>query len=217
MNMKRYILIAIAVILISASSYYYFVVMKAKSKKQKDLINGGNNNNTATGTNEINGFQCIFGDEFPLRYGSCGNKVGTLQEKLNYAGESLVVDNKFGKKTRDALVAQYGKEKIMDREEFENIGLKEEKDVSNQTVDGIFTNLQSKIDDGNYLMWTDDGSDEVYESILKLSDDNLYKLAQMWKNRFDNTLYDFIDRRYFSRLTDVDTRIKQRLESIEET
>ncbi len=47
--------------------------------------------------------------DFPLKYGSFGDKVGKIQEALNKLGASLTVDNDFGNLTQAALnKAGYG-------------------------------------------------------------------------------------------------------------
>lgn len=50
-------------------------------------------------------FSCKYNAlKFPLRYGSCGGNVGTLQKWLKYErGFDIDVDNAFGKQTEAAL------------------------------------------------------------------------------------------------------------------
>ena len=48
-------------------------------------------------------FSCMYGNEFPLQFGSCGSNVEKWQTYLNSKrGENLAVDGKFGFLTESA-------------------------------------------------------------------------------------------------------------------
>ena len=58
---------------------------------------------SSTPTDRPSSFSCLFGDSFPLQWGSCGENVKTWQRHLNSTqGTSLSVDGKFGDRTESA-------------------------------------------------------------------------------------------------------------------
>ena len=64
------------------------------------VTNSGGGGNTSSGSGYASGF--------PLKIGSSGANVKTLQGALNDLGSSLTVDGQFGVNTQNALIAQTG-------------------------------------------------------------------------------------------------------------
>jgi len=76
------------------------LLLSLKNKGENDQL-AENDSSTSSGAS---GF-CRYGDEFPLRYGSCGNKVKAFQQLLQAKGADLGtggIDGKYGTKTQEA-------------------------------------------------------------------------------------------------------------------
>ncbi len=92
----------------------YLVVKDSKAEKASESGSQGETNvplvpptQTGTGSSTTtprpSSFSCLYDDQFPLQYGSCGSNVETWQRYLNtYYNANLSVDGKFGSRTEAA-------------------------------------------------------------------------------------------------------------------
>jgi peptidoglycan hydrolase-like protein with peptidoglycan-binding domain len=93
---------------LGTGAYFYF------RKKEENKTGGGQS--SSSGSSSPSGF-CRYDDSFPLKHGSCGNKVTALQKILHVLGADLGntgskgdgVDGKYGDKTQAAVKKFMGK------------------------------------------------------------------------------------------------------------
>lgn len=119
MNKGKVVLIILAGVATVGLAYVgYRLVKKSTDKKaakadceKNDGTWDGNDckaKETTTPTaNTYNTTPASRNDNFPLKFGSLGAKVGALQTALNKLGADLIVDNDFGKLTEAALQKYY--------------------------------------------------------------------------------------------------------------
>jgi hypothetical protein len=81
-------------------------------RKKEDSFNTG-------GLGSIGGSSLCKHKNYPVRLGSCGDYVKPLQCYLNRKGTGLIVDGKFGDKTRTAAL------KWLKKEEFDQVFMNE--------------------------------------------------------------------------------------------
>jgi hypothetical protein len=82
------------------------------SKKKKIL--GGKSGSSKSSSSGGSGF-CKYGDNYPLKYGSCGKKVIVLQKQLVSKGIDIGgygVDGKYGKDTEKAVKKAIGRSTV---------------------------------------------------------------------------------------------------------
>lgn len=92
---------------LGTGAYFYF------RKKEE---NESGDQSSPSGSSSPSGF-CKYDDSFPLKHGSCGNKVTALQKILHVLGADLGktgskgdgVDGKYGDKTEAAVKKFIGK------------------------------------------------------------------------------------------------------------
>lgn len=175
---------------------------------------------TANIGNAIVGFTCKYGDSFPLRYGSCGEKVKELQRYLK-----INADGQFGPKTQAAVLAKFG-DKIVTESMWNSPTVGKESNSSTPiSIDKPREITEIKSSDDITKLVVDIHSDlsqayltgrtEEYpwDVLAQQSVENLRKISDKYKSVYGKNLRDAVDRASFNFTTDVDNRILSGLEA----
>lgn len=177
---------------------------------------------TANIGNAIVGFSCKYGDEFPLKYGSCGNKVKELQRYLK-----INADGQFGPKTQAAVLAKFG-DKVVTEAAWnsptvgkENISssttnIDSQKEITEIKSTDDITKLVIAINaDVSQAYLTGRTEEYPWDILAQQSVENLRRISDKYKSVYGKNLYDVVDRASFNFTTDVDNRILSGLKAAE--
>lgn len=212
--MKKQQLIITGVI-ISIVIIAIIIYKKMISNKANSLPENSQTSKSANTGKSIAGFSCKYGNEFPLRYGSCGEKVKELQKILNIrAPVQITVDGQFGYKTQARVLTKFGKTSITEND-WNTFVKTLEKDV--EIMETNVTEIKSDFDivklvvdinsdlSQTYLI----GRREAYpwDILANQSVENLKKIATEYIKTYKKDLAEAVEDASFNFSTDVDNRI----------
>jgi len=215
-NKKKIILIVSVLILIV---FIYTIFLKSKNKKDGKTKSG---NVSSKGISvSVPLIQYNKGNSFPLSEGSNGENVKRLQSALNKNEIiPLSIDGLFGSKTKQASLNQLGKivisekdiEELEKREKGESIPF----EVSeNDKLELLAWDVNNDISNKTYPFGRTNS--HPYTDLMLLDDENLSKLADIFKKNHSKTLLKAIDDAFFSAFSKIDSQIMNRLRDLGKT